>query len=193
LRHAIHICGLRATLGDVADLAASVAGLSLVVRQRTAVGRGAIPRDVAELAAGVALHGLRLAVAGVVVRPAALVAGRRSWGRAVAAAAASSVASAAAAGGAISGRAVALSMCKHAARLGDNGTDGNVAGLVAFVATTRPATQAQRWAVGLHMADALAVVALFSCGQSETCSSLCNAKRRTLSGSRMGACVALMA
>lgn len=59
---------------DVAGLAALVAGLAGSV-ERTAVGSGAIAGDVTELAAGVALHGLSLAVAGKVVRATALVAG----------------------------------------------------------------------------------------------------------------------
>jgi hypothetical protein len=69
--------GLRALARDVAGLAAAVARLSSRV-ERAAVGSSAVARDVAELAAGVALHGLRLAVARIVVRSAALVAGRRT-------------------------------------------------------------------------------------------------------------------
>jgi hypothetical protein len=42
-----------------------------------------------------------------------------------------------------------------------------VARLVAGVAAAGAAGQAQRRAVSLHMADALAVVALLGCGQSE--------------------------
>lgn len=59
---------------DVAGLAALVAGLAGSV-EGTAVGSSAIAGDVTELAAGVALHGLSLAVAGKVVRATALVAG----------------------------------------------------------------------------------------------------------------------
>ena len=59
---------------DVAGLAALVAGLAGSV-ERAAVGSGAITGDVAELAAGVALHGLSLAIAGEMVGSAALVAG----------------------------------------------------------------------------------------------------------------------
>lgn len=57
-------------------LTALVAGLAGRV-EGPAVGSSAVPRDVAELAAGVALHGLRLAVAREMVGAAALVASRR--------------------------------------------------------------------------------------------------------------------
>lgn len=56
------------------SLAALVAGLASGV-ERSTVGRGAIARNVAKLAAGVALHGLSLAVARKVVRSSTLVAG----------------------------------------------------------------------------------------------------------------------
>ena len=52
----------------VADLAGGA--------QRPTVGSGTIARDVAQLAAGVALHGLSLAITGEVVGATALVAGR---------------------------------------------------------------------------------------------------------------------
>lgn len=58
----------------MASLAALVASLASSV-QRTAVGRGAVTRDVAELATSVALHGLSLAIPREVVRASALVAG----------------------------------------------------------------------------------------------------------------------
>jgi len=59
----------------MACLAAAITGLAGGV-EGTAVGGGAVAGDVAELAAGVALHGLSLAVAREVVGAAALVAGR---------------------------------------------------------------------------------------------------------------------
>lgn len=65
---------LGAVPGDVASLATLVAGLAGSV-ERATVGSGAVARDVAQLATGVALHGLSLAVAGKVVRTTALVAG----------------------------------------------------------------------------------------------------------------------
>lgn len=61
----------------MAGLTTLVAGLTRSV-QRAAIGGGTISRDVAELAAGIALHGLCLAIAGKVVRATALVAGSRS-------------------------------------------------------------------------------------------------------------------
>lgn len=66
---------LGALPGDVAGLTALVAGLPRRVK-RAAVGSGAVTRDVTELAAGVALHRLRLAVTGEVVGATALVASR---------------------------------------------------------------------------------------------------------------------
>ncbi|KAH6962282.1 hypothetical protein BKA56DRAFT_181374 [Ilyonectria sp. MPI-CAGE-AT-0026] len=70
---------LSAVPRDVASLATLVAGLSSSI-ERTAVGGGAVARDVAQLAAGVALHGLSLAVAGKVVRTTALVASTAAAG-----------------------------------------------------------------------------------------------------------------
>lgn len=64
----------RAVAGNVAGLGALVADLAGGA-ERAAVGSSAVTRDVAELAAGVALHGLGLAVTGEVVGTTALVAG----------------------------------------------------------------------------------------------------------------------
>lgn len=69
--------GLRTLPGNVTSLAAAVAGLSSSV-QWTAIWCGAVAGDVAKLAAGVAFHGLSLAVTGKVVWSAALVAGSRT-------------------------------------------------------------------------------------------------------------------
>jgi len=74
VRHAVGL-GLRAVLGDVANLAASVAGLGSLAVEWAAVGSSAVAGDVAELAASVALHSLSLAIARVVVGSTALVAG----------------------------------------------------------------------------------------------------------------------
>ncbi|KAF1946805.1 hypothetical protein EJ02DRAFT_196978 [Clathrospora elynae] len=84
---------LRTVARDVAGFAATVAGLTSGV-ERAAVGRSAVTGDVTcqqsvnrlriiiciltKLAAGVALHGLSLAIAGEMVRSAALVAGGRA-------------------------------------------------------------------------------------------------------------------
>lgn len=64
---------LRAVPRDVTSLAALVAGLASSVKGAT-VGSSAVPGDVAELAAGVALHSLSLAITGKVVGATALVA-----------------------------------------------------------------------------------------------------------------------
>lgn len=71
---------LGAIARDVASLTALVAGLTSSV-QGAAVGGSAIPGDVAELSASIALHGLSLAVTSEVVGATALVA--RSGTRAV--------------------------------------------------------------------------------------------------------------
>jgi len=65
---------LRALAGDVTSLTAAVAGLTSGV-EGTAIRRGAVAGDVTQLAAGVALHGLSLAVSGKVVWSTTLVAG----------------------------------------------------------------------------------------------------------------------
>jgi len=70
-----------ALLGAVARYVARLAALVARLAGRVegpAVGGGAVARDVAELAAGIALHRLRLAVASKVVWPAALVARGRT-------------------------------------------------------------------------------------------------------------------
>lgn len=64
----------RAVAGDVASLGTLVADLTGGA-EGTTVRSSAVTRDVAELAAGVALHGLSLAVTGEVVGTTALVAG----------------------------------------------------------------------------------------------------------------------
>ena len=69
---AINLC-LRALARDMARLAAAVARLSSSVQGST-IGRSTVTGDVAELATGVALHGLSLAVTSKVVGPATLVA-----------------------------------------------------------------------------------------------------------------------
>lgn len=61
----------------MSSLAATVTGLASGV-ERASVGSGAVPRDMSELAASIALHRLRLAVTGIVVGTAALVAGSRT-------------------------------------------------------------------------------------------------------------------
>ena len=76
----VTIHGLLAFSADVTSLTAPVASLTRCVRGG-AVGSGAVARDVAELAARVALHGLSLAIAREVVRTSALVASRLAVSR----------------------------------------------------------------------------------------------------------------
>lgn len=64
----------RAIARDVAGLATSIARLSGGVK-RASVRSSTVTRDVSEFTASVALHGLGLAIASEVIRPAALVAG----------------------------------------------------------------------------------------------------------------------
>lgn len=65
---------LRAVLGDVANLAASVAGLASFAVQRAAIWSSAVAGDVSEFAASVAFHCLRLAISSVMVWSSTLVA-----------------------------------------------------------------------------------------------------------------------
>lgn len=66
--------GLRALPANVASLAAAVASLAARSVDGASVWRGAVTRDVAKLAASIALHSLGLAVACKVVWSSALVA-----------------------------------------------------------------------------------------------------------------------
>lgn len=68
---------LRAVAGNVTGFATSITGLASSV-QRTAVRGGTVARNMTELATGVALHRLRLAVTSKVVRTTTLVAGGRT-------------------------------------------------------------------------------------------------------------------
>lgn len=138
---------------DVAGLAALVAGLAGSV-EGTAVGSSAIAGDVTELAAGVALHGLSLAVAGKVVRATALVAG--SGASTASKATTSETAEAATANGSTAGDA--------SGRVGASAHV--VTGLAAVVAAAgRTGTaDAEGRAVSLDVAETLAVVALLGLG-----------------------------
>lgn len=68
---------LRAVTRDVSSLTALIASLASSV-ERTAVRSSTIPRDVTELAAGIALHGLSLAITSKVVGTTTLVASGRA-------------------------------------------------------------------------------------------------------------------
>jgi hypothetical protein len=67
--------GLWAVLGDMANLAASVAGFATFAVQWPAVWSSTVPRDMSEFTASVALHRLRLTVARIMVRPTTFVTG----------------------------------------------------------------------------------------------------------------------
>jgi len=72
--HTVDLTCLWAVLGNMADLATSVAGLAALIVDGAAVRSGAIARDVSEFTARVTLHGLSLAVASEVIRSSAFVA-----------------------------------------------------------------------------------------------------------------------
>ena len=140
--------GLGAVARDVARLAASVAGLARRV-EGTTVGSGAVAGDVAQLSTSVALHGLRLAVTRKVVWATALVAsGRTTTTETSPEASSVSATGSGSAAESTGGRARAVA--------------GQVAREATGVAASAGATaaQAQRRAVSLDVAEALAVVAL---------------------------------
>lgn len=70
---------LRAVLGNVADLTASVAGLAPFAVQRAAVWCSAVAGDVSKFAAGVAFHCLGLTISGVMVWSTTFVASCSAW------------------------------------------------------------------------------------------------------------------
>lgn len=162
----------------MAGLAALVAGLAGSV-QGAAVGGGAIPGDVTKLATGIALHGLGLAIAGKVVGATALVASSRARavGKTTAAVAANEAATAhgsttAHAGVAGVGAGTLNRTYQHMSPgiicIMGVGTYSQVAGLAAVVAAAAgsSAAQAEGRAIGLDMAQSLAVVALLSLGRA---------------------------
>lgn len=134
----------------MAGLTASVAGLARSV-QGTAIGRGTIPRDVTELAAGVALHGLSLAVSGKVVGTTTFVASGGARPTSKSATEASESASG------------DRSATAHGGDVRRSRTrSGKVARLTTVVASAvgTSTSQAERGAVGLNVTKTLAVVAL---------------------------------
>jgi hypothetical protein len=141
----------------VAGLAALVAGLAGGV-ERTTVGGGAVARNVAKLAAGIALHGLSLAVTGEVVGATALVASRRAR--------AASEAATTAKGARVATTAHGSATTHRAGVHGVGASASKVAGLATVVAAAAgaSATQTESGAVSLHVAESLAVVALLGLG-----------------------------
>ena len=156
---------LGAVTRDVARLAAAVAGLARGI-EWAAIRSRAIARDVAQLAARIALHGLGLAVARKVVWSSALVAGSRAGAASISAAETSTEAAA------------GTGAATHTACTRVGAVTRQMAGETARVASTARAgaAQTQGWAVGLDVAEALAVVALLGLG-----------------GARVGASVGLVA
>ena len=144
---------LSAVAGDVAGLAAAVASLASSV-EGTAVRSSAVARDVTELAAGVALHGLSLAVTGEVVGATTLVASRRT----ALTSEPTTEASVAATG--------STSSTTHS---WVGAVAGEMAGQTAAVAAPAGAgaAQAQSRAVSLDVSKTLAVVALLGCRKGQ--------------------------
>lgn len=180
-RHLARSSLLGAVTGDVTSLAALVACLAGRV-EGTTIGCGAIPGDVAELTAGVALHGLGLTVASEVVGATALVASSSTrTGKATTAEAGATVATAHnRAATAHRGHTRDPGHASHAGDTGHTGHTGNgdtrgsraSAGQVSRLATVIATTagtgtrQAQGGAISLHMAETLAVVALLGLGSA---------------------------
>lgn len=140
----------------MASLATPVAGLASSVK-RTAVRGRAVTGDVTELAAGVALHGLSLAVTSEVVRAAALVA---------AGSAATSETTTAASEATSEGSASTTTNGLDGSSARSGAAPGKVTRLAARVAAAvgGTTTDAEGRAVSLNVAEALAVVALLGLG-----------------------------
>lgn len=155
---------------DVTGLATVITSLAGNAQRTSARGR-ALLGNMTKLAAGIALHGLRLTIPSEVVGPTALVASGRSWAAgvpttAVTAKAATADRSATATKRRDPTRIRAVALCGSlATRSLQQGmitrTYGQMTLLVAVVATAGPrAAQAERRAVRLHMAQALTMIAL---------------------------------
>jgi hypothetical protein len=140
---------LGAVSREVTGFSALITCLAGSVQGATIGGR-AIARDVPKLAAGIALHSLCLAIASEVVGAAALVAGSRAR------AASKSAASKAEA------TPVHRSTSAHVHARGVRAGTSKVARLATVIASavSSTATESESWAIGLHMSEALAVVAL---------------------------------
>ena len=132
----------------MACLSASVARLAGGA-QRTSVGRGTVPADVAELAASVALHCLSLTIPSVVVGPTALVA---SSGPATAESSTASEPESSTSDG-----------CSPTESACSRAVASQVAGVAAAVASSSSAGSGkpQSRAIGLNVSETLTVVALF--------------------------------
>jgi len=151
-----------AIFADVSRLAALVARLSGGV-QGTSIGSGAVARDVAQFATGIALHGLRLAIAGIVVGSATFVARRGAVVGHVVTPAKTSTATVSAT--------TATSRDGSSSRrdgAGRGTVTGQVTDLAARVAAAGGGTaaDAQGRTVGLDVAQTLAMITLFRLGRA---------------------------
>jgi hypothetical protein len=152
---AVGVVLLGAVAGDMTGLSALVAALASGAKG-AAVGSRAVARDVAQLAARVAFDGLRLAVTSVVVGPAALVAGCGTSAR-------GKTATTVATSEASAGNRRSTATESRGARVRRVGARADVvAELTAIMATAGSASAAKTKgrAVGLDVAQALAVIAL---------------------------------
>ena len=140
--------GLRAVTGDVASLAALVAGLACSV-ERAAIWCGAVTADVAELAACEALQCLSLAIPSKVVALTALVAG--GWARALLESSTWSESTL---------ESTARGECSATNSWCCAAVTGEMAWETTGVATTSGSSKAKGWAVGLDVSNARARVAL---------------------------------
>lgn len=163
-------CLLRALPADMTRLTTPVASLASSTVERPTVRRGALAGDMSQLPTSVALHGLRLAIAGEVVGPTALVASRGAVDTAGETAAETTAVATSGAGSAAAhawawGGAGALRLMSGLdvnVLVELKGTHGNMPDLAAGVAASAGGTaaQAESRAVSLDMTEALAVVAL---------------------------------
>jgi len=136
--------------------ATSVTGFGTFIRERPPVRSRAVAGDVAEFTASVALHGLSLAIACIVIRATAFVAGRSARNTGISTTETTKTATRAAAAADLArtcGSRIWAVAC-------------NMASLTAGVASTSSTTQTKSWAVGLNMTDSLAVVALLGLGST---------------------------
>lgn len=167
---------LGALARNVPGLTTAVASLSSGV-QWTTVRSGAVARNVTELATGVALHGLSLAVTGKVVWTTAFVAGSGAVDRGETATKRTAIATtgcrtttagarSSSTSGTWSWASTLLGVSDHEEDWKERSTYGNVTDLAAGVAATASWTTAQTksWAVSLNVAKTLAVVALLGLG-----------------------------
>lgn len=144
---------LRAVSRDMAGLAALVTSLASGVKG-TAVGSGAITRNMTQLATGVALHGLRLTVTGEVVGAAALVTSSGTGTTEATSAVATSKTTTA--------HRSTTAHSRAADRVGASASKVTRLAAVITTATGTSAAQTKGRAVSLNVAKALAVVALLS-------------------------------